>query len=71
LPGLTQRFNFGINFWDTFSLTFLGKGRREVAGVEATPEIDLMTGDVDMNDTPKHETARSLHQSSIRSCGKR
>jgi len=34
VPGLTQRFYFGINFWDTFGPTFLGKGRREVAAVE-------------------------------------
>jgi len=57
VPGLTQRFYFGINFWDTFGLTFLGKGGREAAAVETTPDFDLMTGDLDMNNTLKPETA--------------
>jgi len=57
VPGLTQRFYFGIHFWDTFGLTFFGKGGREVAPVETTPEVDLMTGDLDMNNTLKAETA--------------
>jgi len=62
VPGLTQRFYFGINFWDTFGLTFLGKGRREVAAVETTPDFDLMTGDLDMNNTLKPESAYTPHQ---------
>jgi len=36
VPGLAQRFYFGINFWDTFGLTFLGKGGCDVAAVETT-----------------------------------
>jgi len=47
---------------DTFGLTFLGKGGREVAAVETTPEFDLMTGDLDMNNTLKPETANTPHQ---------
>ncbi|KAH8351722.1 hypothetical protein KR084_005477 [Drosophila pseudotakahashii] len=62
VPGLTQRFYFGINFWDTFGLTFLGKGGNEFAAIEAPPEYDLMTGDLDMNDPPKPETAYTPHQ---------
>jgi len=62
VPGLTQRFYFGINFWDTFGLTFLGKGRREVAAVETTPDFNLMTGDLDMNNKLKPETAYAPHQ---------
>jgi len=48
--GLTQRFCFGINFWDTFGLTFLGKGGREAAAVETTPDFDFMTGDAQVRD---------------------
>jgi len=62
VPGLTQRFYFGINFWDTFSLMFLGKSEREVASFETTVEIDLMTRDLDMNNTLKPETAYTPHQ---------
>jgi len=62
VPGLTQRFYFGINFLDTFGLTFLGIGRREVATVETTREVDLMPGDLDMNNTFKPETAYTPHQ---------
>jgi len=53
---------FGINFWDKFGLTFLGKGGREVAAVETTPDFDVMTGDLDMNNTLKPETAFTSHQ---------
>jgi len=60
MPGLTQRFNFGINIWDTFGLTFLGKGGREVAAVETTPDFDLMIGD--LGNTLKPETACTPHQ---------
>jgi len=62
VPGLTQRFCFGINFWDTFGLTFLGKGGHEVAAVELAPEVDLMTENLDMNNTLKPETACTPHQ---------
>jgi len=62
VPGLTQRFYFGINFWDTFGLTFLCKGGREAAAIETTPDLDLMTGDLDMNNTLKPETAYTPHQ---------
>jgi len=62
VPGLTQRFYFGIYFWDTFGLTFLGKSGREVAAVETTPEVDLKTGDLDINNTLKPETAYTPHQ---------
>jgi len=62
VPGLTQRFYFGIIFWDTFGLTLLGKGGREDAAVETTPDFDLMTGDLDMNSTLKPETAYIPHQ---------
>ncbi|KAH8349459.1 hypothetical protein KR084_005239, partial [Drosophila pseudotakahashii] len=55
-------FYFGINFWDTFGLTFLGKGGTEFAAIEAPPEYDLMTGDLDMNDPPKPVTAYMPHQ---------
>jgi len=53
---------FGINFWDKFGLTFLGKGGREVAAVETTPDFDLITGDLDVNNTLKPETAYTPHQ---------
>jgi len=53
VPGLIQRFYFGINFWETFGLAFLGKGGREVAAVETTPDFDLMTGDLEINNTLK------------------
>jgi len=49
VPGLTQRYYFGINFG-------------EVAAVETTPDFDLMTGDLDMNNTLKPETAYTPHQ---------
>jgi len=57
MPGQPQRFYIGINFWDAFGLTFLGKGGREVAAVETTPEFEFMTGDLDMNNTLKPEIA--------------
>jgi len=56
------RILFGIHFWDTFGITFLAKGGREVAAVEAVPEINPLTGDLDMNNTLKHETAYTPHQ---------
>jgi len=62
VPGLTQRFYFGINFWDTFALTFLGKGGREVAAVETTPDLYPVNGDLDMNNTLKPETDCTPHQ---------
>jgi len=64
-PGVSesaQRIYFGINFWDSFAPTFLDKDGREVAAVEATPEIDLTTGDLNMNDAPKHEIEYTPHQ---------
>jgi len=54
-PGVSesaQRIYFGINFWDSFGPTFLGKDGREVAAVEATPEIDLTIGDLNMKESP-------------------
>jgi len=62
VPGLTQRFYFGNNFRDTFGLTFLGNGGREVDAVETTPDFDLMTGDLDRDNTLKPETAYTTHQ---------
>jgi len=64
-PGVSesaQRIYFGNHFWDSFGPKFLGKGGCEVAAVEATPEIDLTTGDLDMNDPPEHEIAYTPHQ---------
>jgi len=49
-------------FCEKVGLTFLGKGRREVAAVETTPDFDLMTGDLDMNNTLKPETGYTPHQ---------
>jgi len=54
VPGLAQRFYFG--------LIFLGKGGRDVTAIETTPDFDLMTGDLDMNNTLKPETAYTPHQ---------
>jgi len=38
VPGLTQRFYFGIHFWNTFGPTILCKGEREVSAIKETPQ---------------------------------